>query len=345
MRRRPGSPRAGFQFAQPRLEPRERTAQFDFLAPQDAKKLAVIGTHASGYYVAPRPPHKLPWSVEPFLRWIRAARALGSNMASPSEPAVPAPVTPDRLWAEQLASGLALIIALLTFMAFFHPDRLAIGGKVLAPDDLPAYGWAAAIGVVVQLIFHEAGTLLVAHRLGLPLRFRFFPFGAHATAILRHQPRRVWIDAVIGLAGPLTGVLVSLICAVIYWFSDNPFFLGMTCVGCFYNLFTLIPLLDLEGGWIAPAITPPSWLFGIVLAVLELIDYGFNLVLVGVVCFAIPRFVLLLRARAPRTDLACTPRQRWAGSLVYFVLVLALAYFASTLFENLPRLVRENMGD
>jgi hypothetical protein len=266
-------------------------------------------------------------------------------MASPSVPAAPAPVSSDRLWAEQLAIGLALLIAVLTYMAFFQPKLLSVGGKVLAPDDLPAYGWAAAIGVVVQLIFHEAGTLLAARGLGLPLRFRFFPFGAHATAILRHQPRRVWIDAVVGLAGPLTGIGVSLICAAIYYFSDNPFFLGMTCVGCFYNLFTLVPLLDLEGGWIAPAITPVAWLAGIILGVLELVDYGFNLVLLGVVAFATARFFLLLRARAPRTDLACTPRQRWAISLVYFVLVLALAYFASTLFENLPRLVRENMGD
>jgi Zn-dependent protease len=266
-------------------------------------------------------------------------------MDSPSQSAAPAPVSSDRLWAEQLALGLGLIVALLSFMAFFHPKLLSVGGKVLAPDDLPAYGWAAAIGVVVQLIFHEAGTLVAARWLGLPLRFRFFPFGAHATAILSQQPRRVWIDAVIGLAGPLTGVGVSLVCALIYYFADNPFFLGMSCVGCFYNLFTLVPLLDLEGGWIAPAITPVAWLAGIVLAVLELVDAGFNLVLLGVVCFAIPRFILLLRARAPRTDLNCTPRQRWIVSIVYFVLVLGLAYFASTLFENLPRLVRENMGD
>ena len=241
--------------------------------------------------------------------------------------------------------GLALIIAILSFLAFFHPALLSAGAKVLAPNDMPAYGWAAAIGVIVQLIFHEAGTLVIARILGLPLRFRFFPFGAHATAILRHQPRRVWTDAVIGLAGPLTGVAVSLVCAAIYYFSENPFFLGMSCVGCFYNLFTLVPLLDLEGGWIAPAITPPAWLVGIILATIELVQDEFNLVLFVVVCFALPRFILLIRARAPRTDLGCTTRQRWIVSITYFVLVLALAYFASTLFDNLPSLVRENMGD
>ena len=59
----------------------------------------------------------------------------------------------------------------------------------------------------------------------------------------------------------------------------------MSCVGCFYNLLTLIPLLDLEGGWIAPAVTAPAWLVGLILSVMELIRGDFNLVLFVVVCF------------------------------------------------------------
>jgi Zn-dependent protease len=262
---------------------------------------------------------------------------------SPAPPT--ASVSADRLWAEQLAMGLGLILLLLSFLAFAHPALLTAGTRVLAPDDLPAYGWAAVIGVVAQLLFHEGGTLLIAWWMRLPLRFRFFFFGAHATAILRHQPRRVWIDAVVGFAGPLTGAALSALCAAVYYFTQNPFFLGMSCIGCFYNLFTLIPLLDLEGGWIAPAITPGAWLLGLIAAIYELVDDNFNLVLFGLVCFGIPRFILILRARAPRTDLDCTPRQRWAASILYFILVLGLAYFATTMFEHLPRLVREDMGD
>jgi Zn-dependent protease len=254
-------------------------------------------------------------------------------------------VSADRLWAEQLAMGLGLILAILSFLAFAHPSLLTAGTRVLAPDDLPAYGWAAVIGIVVQLVFHEGGTLLVAWWMRLPLRFRFFPFGAHATAILRNQPRRVLTDALVGFAGPVTGTAISAICAAIYYFTDNPFFLGMSCVGCFYNLFTLIPMLDLEGGWIAPAITPGAWLIGLAATGFELVDDNFNLVLFGLLCFGVPRFILLLRARAPRTDLGCTFRQRWIISVFYFVLVLTLAYFATTMFDNLPQLVRENMGD
>ncbi len=262
----------------------------------------------------------------------------------PEESTSPVPVSPDRLWAEQLAIGLALLIGLLVFMAFFQPKLLSTGGKVLGPNYMEAYGWWSALGVFLHLVIHEASTLLVARGLKLPLRFRLFAFGANATAILENQPRETWRDALVGMAGPLAGTLVSALCALIYNFTDNPFFLGMACVGYFYNLFTLIPILDLEGGWIAPAIIPQAWLIGLVACIFEL-RHGFNLVLLCVVSFAIPRFILLLRARAPRMDLNCTNRQRFIVSIGYFLLVLALAWFASTTFEALRVLVPEAMGD
>ena len=191
---------------------------------------------------------------------------------------------------------------------------------------------------------HELGTLLVAWRMKLPLRFRIFGFGANATAILEDLPRDVSRDAVVGMAGPLTGTVFSMVLALIYNFTDNPLFLGMACVGYFYNLFTLIPILDLEGGWIAPIIAPQGWLFGIISITLVLTSW-FNLVLLCVLCFALPRFILLIRARAPRTDHVCTVRRRITICVGYFVLICGLAYFGTTTYEDLPRLVREFMGD
>lgn len=274
-------------------------------------------------------------------------------MAREPDQSAPTPsLSADRLWAEQLAMGMALLIGLLVFMAIFHPKMLSAGGEVLGPNDIAAYGWASVIGVVLQVIVHEAGTVLVAWRLGLPLRFRFFGFGAHATAILEDLPRQPWRDAVVGLAGPITGSLVSVLLALPYFFTYNPdnphswspLFLGMACVGYFYNLFTLIPILDLEGGWIAPAIAPQAWLFGLVISVLEL-SREFNLVLLCVVSFGVPRLVLLITARAPQLDLVCSGRQRLIVSIGYFLLVAILALFGSKTFETLQVLIPEAMGD
>ena len=252
--------------------------------------------------------------------------------------------SPARLWAEQLAMGMALFLGVLIFLAFKHPDKLSSGSEVLTTGHLFAYGWASVAGVLAQFLLHEAGTLVAAWRMKVPLRFRLFPFGVNAAAILSAAPRRVWTDAVIGLAGPVTGSVVAGFFALTYWFTDDPYFLGMACFGCFYNLFTLIPVLDLEGGWVMPAIAPQAWL-AIVIAVLLELTVWFNLVLLGVLCFAAPRLFMLIRARAPREDLACTNAQRIGVVLMYLLLVLALAGFGTASFEALARLVPEAMGD
>jgi len=273
-------------------------------------------------------------------------------MAAPEKSAAIPSLSPDRLWAEQLAIGMALLIGLLTFMALFQTQLLAAGAKVLGPNYLGVYGWASMVGIVLQVIVHELGTLITAKRLGLPLHYRLFGFGANATATLEYLPRRPWIDAVVGFAGPVTGTAVSIILAGIYVGTNDPdgpqiiapFFLGMACVGFFYNLFTLIPILDLEGGWIAPAIAPQAWLFGLIVLVLELTK-GFNLVLLGVVCFGLPRLILLITARAPRLDNVLTQHQKWIVNVGYFALVFALAWFGTSTFDRLPELVRDVMGD
>jgi Zn-dependent protease len=283
----------------------------------------------------------------PHSVWTRPSRQATIRQIMARELEKPLPTsapTANRLWAEQLAMGMALLIVLLIFMALVHPQQLSVGAEVLGPNDLDAYGWISALGIFLQIVIHELGTIVTAWRWKLPIRFRFFGFGANASAILENQPRRVWTDEVVGVAGPLTGFLVSLGLALTYHITGNPLFLGMACVGYFYNLFTLIPILDLEGGWLAPAITPPAWLLGLVGCVLELTS-SFNLVLLCVVCFALPRFILLIRARAPRTDLECTLFQRGMISIGYFVMVISMAWLGSSTFEQLPTLVRDWMGD
>ena len=196
-------------------------------------------------------------------------------MASVPENPVPTPApSADRLWAEQLAMGMALLVGILIFLALFHARMLSTGVAILGPNDLDAYGWASVLGIFLQVVVHELGTIVVAWRLKLPLSFRFFGFGANCTAILEYRPRNVWIDAVVGFAGPVTGTVASLALHGAYEMTKGqdpstqaaiaPLFLGMACVGYFYNLITLIPILDLEGGWIAPAIAPQGLAAGVV---------------------------------------------------------------------------------
>jgi Zn-dependent protease len=229
--------------------------------------------------------------------------------------------------------GLALLVGLLIFMAVAHPKALSAGAEVLGPNDVEAYGVASIVGVVVQILVHELGSIFALWRMKVPVKLRFFGLGATATASLDAVPRNVWRDAVVGLAGPLTGAIVAGLLVVVYGITryydqspaqaGMPFFLGMACIGCFYSLFNLIPILDLEGGWIAPAIAPQAWLLGLLASVLEL-TYVFNLVLLCVVCFALQRLII---------------------AILYFLMVVGLAHVSSTTFSLMPALVREDKGD
>jgi len=252
--------------------------------------------------------------------------------------------SPNRLWAEQLAAGLALLLAILIFLSIFHTPMFEEGMEVLGPNDLDAYGWASVLGIFLQVVMHELGSIVVAWRMKLPMQFRAFGFGANADAILENVPRSVWRDAVVGFAGPLTGTALSVAFALTYDYTANPLFLGMACVGYFYNLITLVPILPMEGGWIAPAMAPQAWLLAVIVMAFELTS-TFNLVLLCVFAFALPRLVLILRARAPRADLPCTTPQRVMVAIGYIGLIFGLAWFGSTTFVELPQLVRESMGD
>ena len=137
--------------------------------------------------------------------------------------------------------GMALFLGILIFMAVVHPEMLSVGAQVLGPNYLGVYGWASIVGIILQVVVHEVGTLVTARRMGLPLHYRFFGFGANATAILEYLPRRPLVDAKLGFAGPLTGTAVTLLLTGIFALTNNPdkpqimapFFLGMACVGFF----------------------------------------------------------------------------------------------------------------
>jgi Zn-dependent protease len=260
--------------------------------------------------------------------------------------------SPNRLWAEQLAIGGALLVGILVFMAVAHPQMLASGFEVLGPNELEVYGIASVVGILAQIIVHELGTLVSLWWHRIPIRFRIFGFGANCSAALEASPRDPWTDALVAMAGPLTGTTLAIAFSAIYDYTkaeppmemEPAFFLGMACVGYFYNLFTLIPILDLEGGWIAAVIPPQAWLLGLFATVLELTNI-FNLVLLCVVAFGVPRLVQILRARAPRTDLGATNSQRLIMSLGYFILVIGLAWFGSTIFSAMPQVVLDSKGD
>jgi Zn-dependent protease len=231
--------------------------------------------------------------------------------------------SPWRKWAAAIAAAAVLIFK-------FFPFLLKTGGTMVLSIVVYAlmWGWWFAAGFVVLLFVHECGHLIAARRCGLKVGLPvFIPFMGAAIA-LKEAPRNAWIEAQVGIGGPLMGTAGALACLLAYEFLKNPLFLALAYAGFWLNLFNLIPIVPLDGGRVVTAISPWLWVAGLALMVFVLLQSSFNLFVVLIVGLSLPRVMALFRRQSEeeRRFFELTPGQRtWMGVL-YFGLAALLGW-------------------
>jgi Zn-dependent protease len=187
------------------------------------------------------------------------------------------------------------------------------------------WGWRFAVGFVLLIFVHECGHLLVARRFGLKVGAPvFIPFMG-ALIALKEAPRNAWIEACVGIGGPLLGSLAALACEGVFQVTGNPVFRALAYTGFFLNLFNLAPVGFLDGGRIATALSPWMWLAGFGLLAAMVFSRP-NFLLILILVMSLPRLWSLFR---PRTDderryFEVTREQRVTMALLYFGLVAGL---------------------
>jgi len=187
--------------------------------------------------------------------------------------------------------------------------------------------WGAwfAVGFVLLIFVHECGHLLAAKRLGLKVGAPvFIPFMG-ALIALKEAPRNAWIEAQVGIGGPMLGTVGAAICELIHLATDNPLFGALAYTGFFLNLFNLMPVGFLDGGRIVTALSPWLWIIGfVILAVMTFMHPNFLLILILV--FSAPRIFFLFRRKSDeeRRYFEVTPGQRWTMAAMYFGLIALL---------------------
>src|SRR5216117_4539732 len=132
----------------------------------------------------------------------------------------------------------------------FLPILLKSGGTMLLMVWVYTqfWGWPFAVGFVLLLFVHESGHLLVAKKFGLKVGAPvFIPFMG-AFIALKEAPRNAWMEACVGIGGPMLGSLGALVCNAIGEFTDAPVFIALAWFGYFLNLFNLLPVGFLDGG-------------------------------------------------------------------------------------------------
>src|SRR5260221_12736221 len=124
------------------------------------------------------------------------------------------------------------------------------------------WGVGFAVGFVFLIFVHECGHLIAARRIGLKVGAPvFIPFMG-AFIGLKEAPRNAWIEAQVGIGGPLLGTAGAVFCYGLYLVTGNPLFSALAYTGFFLNLFNLAPVGFLDGGRLAPALSPWLWLGG-----------------------------------------------------------------------------------
>jgi Zn-dependent protease len=210
----------------------------------------------------------------------------------------------------------------------FFPIILKSGGTMLLSIWAYAmfFGWQFAVGFVLLIFVHECGHLLVAKKFGLPVSAPvFIPFMG-AFILLKDQPPNAWMEACVGVGGPMLGAFGALLCHSLGKMLDSPFFVALALSGYFLNLFNLTPVGFLDGGRIVTALSRWLWLPG--LAVLLFIGWKFpNLIVWLVILASLPRVYSLFRKQTDeeRKFFQVTPAQRWTMSILYFGLIAVLA--------------------
>lgn len=262
-------------------------------------------------------------------------------MNAPADPPyTPATRPPESAWKKYLGGlgvvGLLLLkfgskvkFLILPVLKFF-PIILKSGGSMLLMVAVYTglWGWKYAVGFVILLLLHECGHLVAAKAFGLPVGAPvFIPFMG-AFIALKEAPKNAWIEACVGIGGPLLGSAAAAVCHGAGIALGQPLLVALAWTGYWLNLFNLVPIGPLDGGRIATALSPWLWLPG--LAVMGWLawmrPYSFMIWLV--LLFSIPRVISLFRQRTDEEQrfYEVSPERRWAMAGMYFALIAALFY-------------------
>src|SRR6266480_4418184 len=209
----------------------------------------------------------------------------------------------------------------------FLPIILKSGGTMLLTIWVytQIWGWQFALGFVLLLLVHECGHLLAAKKFGLKVGAPvFIPFMG-AFIALKEAPRNAWIEACVGIGGPILGSVGALICNSLGEIFDAPVFIALASFGYLLNLFNLTPVGMLDGGRIVSALSRWLWLPGF--AVLLWFGWKYpNFVVWLMIILSVPRVISLFRKRTEeeRRYYEVMPAQRWTMSILYFGLIITL---------------------
>jgi Zn-dependent protease len=134
------------------------------------------------------------------------------------------------------------------------------------------FGWWFAAGFVALIFVHEMGHVIALRREGIKASApMFIPFMG-AAIFSKSLGDNALAEARVGLAGPILGSIGAAAVAVVGALTGSDLLLALAYFGFFINLFNLLPVVPLDGGRAAAAMSPWMWFggFGLLVALVFL---------------------------------------------------------------------------
>ena len=280
----------------------------------------------------------------------RSVRAFEPAPFPPQQASSPQGPPSGATWKRNLGSiGLVGVVALKWLVKLkyagvailkFLPVFLKTGGTMLVTIWLYStiWGWRYALGFVLLIFVHECGHLVAAKQFGLKVGAPvFIPFMG-ALIVLKEAPRDAWVEAVVGIGGPVLGTLGAIACHMVFLTYGLPIFGALAYSGYLLNLFNLIPIGMLDGGRVTAAISPWLWVPGLGVLVWFLVMRP-NFLLVFILILSLPRVISLFRKRSDEEQryYEVSPGRRLVMSGAYFGLVAFLAFGMHIVLQAMPQ--------
>jgi len=230
------------------------------------------------------------------------------------------------------AVGIGVLLAKFKTLLFFLLSFkwILLGGKLLLSGATffasvwfyaIFWGWKFAFVFVLLILIHELGHVAAMRLYGVPASMPFFIPGMGALVTMKGSPASQKDEAYIAFAGPMIGTLASLLCYVYGDATGDPFWHAVAYTGFFLNLFNLAPVLPLDGGRVAGAVSPRIWIFGLIAMIVAVVAFHlWNPLIVILIVLSIPRAIAAWRGQLDPAYHNLTALDRGGIAFAYFAL-------------------------
>jgi Zn-dependent protease len=201
------------------------------------------------------------------------------------------------------------------------------------------YAWYAgpafAAALVTMILVHEMGHVVEIRRQGLKATAPvFIPF-LGAAIFQRAHPQDALRQAQIGIAGPIAGTIGATVAWVLYGYTGWSVFALAATIGFFLNLFNLIPVGMLDGGWITAPLSKWFQVFGLAVMAASVFVFGLSPVLFIIVLFSLPTIIARFRYADSAYFQNVSSGGRWAIGAAWLALVVYLGFALVTYQQQL----------